>query len=223
MSKADKGYIGVGMEGPIASWYAKTTLKDIKRHRLLAQELAGRLAPGSRVLEIAPGPGYFCIELARLGDYEIYGLDISQSFVEIARKNASEAGVKVDFRLGNAAQMPFDDASFDFTVCQAAFKNFSQPVAAIGEMYRVLRPGGTSLIIDLRRDAPREEVDREVNGMGLGTVNRLLTRWSFDAMLLKRAYTRAEMQQFAERTPFRSARIEEEGIGFRVWLEKSAA
>ena len=112
-----------------------------------------QLPRGSVVLEVAPGPGYFCIELAKLGDYSITGLDISHTFVEIASKKAAEAGVHVDFRQGNASSMPFADNTFDFLLCRAAFKNFGQPVRALQEMCRVLKPGGRGLIIDLRKDA----------------------------------------------------------------------
>src|SRR6266487_1772407 len=166
-----KAYKGLPMEGVIASWYARTTFKDLNRHKLIAKELVQKIPVNGSVLEIAPGPGYFCIELAKLGNFQITGLDISKSFVEIARKNAAEAGFKIDFREGNASAMPFEDNTFDFTFCQAAFKNFSEPVKAITEMYRVLRPGGLSVIADLRRDAPAEEIDREVKGMGLGRIN----------------------------------------------------
>src|SRR5579864_9095031 len=65
------------------------------------------LPSGARVLEVAPGPGFFAIELAKLGKYTITGLDISRTFVEIATKNARQAGVTVDFQQGNAAAMPF--------------------------------------------------------------------------------------------------------------------
>src|SRR5512138_997637 len=164
-AQTQKGYKGLPMEGFIASWYAKTTLKDLKRHRLMAKQLVNKIPAGGRVLEIAPGPGYFCIELAQLGNFQISGLDISKSFVEIARKNASDAGLKIDFREGNASAMPFKDNTFDFTFCQAAFKNFSEPVKAIAEMYRVLRPGGLSVIEDMRRDAPMPEIEREIQGM----------------------------------------------------------
>ena len=104
-----KGYKGMGMEGPIAKWYAKATHKDIEEFRTLARRMDERLKPGAKVLEVAPGPGYFAIELAKLGTYNITGLDISETFVEIARKNAREAGVEVDFRCGNASGMPFGD------------------------------------------------------------------------------------------------------------------
>jgi Methylase involved in ubiquinone/menaquinone biosynthesis len=208
------------MEGLIASWYAKTTLKDLKRHKLMANQLAEKIPTNGKVLEIAPGPGYFCIELAKLGSYKITGLDISKSFVEIARKNARDADLKIDFREGNASAMPFEDNMFDFTFCQAAFKNFSEPVKAISEMYRVLRPGGVSVIADLRRDASPEEIDREVRGMGLGPFNQFLVRWTFDQMLLKSAYSVDEMKKMVSQTPFKKYKINADGVGFQVELEK---
>lgn len=215
-----KAYKGLPMEGLIASWYDKTTLKDLKRHKLMAKQLVEKIPANGKVLEIAPGPGYFCMELARLGTYKITGLDISKSFVEIARRNAQEAGLKIDFREGNASAMPFEDDTFDFTFCQAAFKNFSEPIKAIGEMYRVLRPGGVSVIADLRKDASPEEIDREVKGMGLGRINQLMVRWTFDQMLLKSAYSVDEMKTMVSQTPFETCKIRNDGVGFQVVLEK---
>ena len=219
-TQVKKAYKGLPMEGVIASWYAKTTRKDLKRHKLLAKQLVEKIPANGKVLEIAPGPGYFCIELARLGNYQITGLDISRSFVEIAGKNAAEAGLKINFREGNASAMPFEDNTFDFTFCQAAFKNFSEPVKAIAEMYRVLRPGGLSVIADLRRDAAPEEIDREVKGMALGPINQFLVRWTFDQMLLKSAYSVDEMKTMVSQTPFGECKIKIDGVGFQVWLEK---
>lgn len=215
-----KAYKGLPMEGVIASWYAKTTLKDLKRHKGMAQQMSGKIPMNGSVLEIAPGPGYFCIELAKLGNYEITGLDISKSFVEIARRNAANVGLKIDFREGNASAMPFQDNTFDFTFCQAAFKNFSEPVRAIAEMHRVLRPGGISVISDLRRDASAAEIEREIKGMGIGSLNRFLVRWTFRNMLLKSAYTVDEMRAMVAETPFGHCKITVDGLGFYVWLEK---
>jgi ubiquinone/menaquinone biosynthesis C-methylase UbiE len=220
MTTTTKAYKGFPMEGVIASWYAKTTLKDINRHKLMARSLIEKIPANGSVLEIAPGPGYFCIELAKLGKYQITGLDISKSFVEIARKNAKEAGYKIDFREGNASAMPFKDETFDFTFCQAAFKNFSEPGKAIAEMYRVLKPGGTAVISDMRRDASAEDIEREVNGMGLDPLNRFFVKWTFDHMLLKSAYSIDQMKSMVAQTPFCTCRIDAKGVGFMVWLEK---
>jgi ubiquinone/menaquinone biosynthesis C-methylase UbiE len=215
-----KAYKGLPMEGVIASWYAKTTVKDLNRHKLVAKELAPKIPTNGSVLEIAPGPGYFCIELAKLGNFQITGLDISKSFVEIARQNAAKAELKIDFREGNAARMPFKENTFDLTFCQAAFKNFSEPVKAIGEMYRVLKPGGVAVILDMRRDASKEDIEREVNGMGLDPINRFFVKWTFNQMLLKNAYTIEDMKSMIAQTPFEKYKLTVKGIGFQAWLEK---
>ena len=118
------------MEGAVARWYARLTKKSLKDFEMLAQRVAGEISAGSSVLEVAPGPGYFAIELAKLGDYQVTGLDISATFVEIARSNAANAKVRAEFQRGDASHMPFDGECFDYVVCRAAFKNFTTPVAA---------------------------------------------------------------------------------------------
>ena len=211
-----KPYKGIGMEGFIARWYATNTRKGIKDFQALARRVAGELATGSNVLEVAPGPGFFAIELAKLGSYRITGLDISKTFVEIARCNAQEAQVEADFKQGNASQMPFEDASFDFLLCRAAFKNFSQPQRAVSEMYRVLKAGGQVLVIDLRRDASRREISQEVDGMALGWASTILTKLTFRFMLLKRAYTQIEFERFFAQPGFRSLAVQTNLIGLEV-------
>src|SRR5712692_4133341 len=153
MSTTAKPYKGLAMEGVIASWYANNTRGDVRGYRTCAQSVIDRLSPGSSVLEVAPGPGYLAIEIAKRGKYRVVGLDISHSFVRIASENARREGVTIEFRHGDAAHMPFPDESFDFVVCRAAFKNFSDPVNALGEIHRVLKPDGKASIYDLRKDA----------------------------------------------------------------------
>jgi len=218
-----KPYRGLGMEGAIAKWYAALTRKSLGDFRSLAQRTAQELPPQSRVLEVAPGPGYFAIELAKLGDYQITGLDISETFVEIARANAATAGVKVDFRLGNASDMPFGEESFDFLLCRAAFKNFSEPQRALAEMHRVLKPGGQALIIDLRRDTSKESINQAVNDMNLGPVNGILTKLAFRFTLLKRAYTKSEFERMISETRFQRSEIRENLAGLDIWLFKDRA
>src|ERR1700733_15547956 len=121
MKKGDKGVV---MEGRLADWYAKTTGAVLAGFEADARRVAARLRPGARVLEIAPGPGYLAIALAKLGDFRIVGLDISRSFVRIAGENAAKAGVAVEFTRGDASEMALPSDTFDFIVCRAAFKNF---------------------------------------------------------------------------------------------------
>jgi len=216
----DKGYKGIGMKGPIARWYSKVTFNDLEQFRALARRMSSELEQGARVLEVAPGPGYFAIELGKLGKYEITGLDISETFVEIARMNAKREGVTIDFQHGNASSMPFADNSFDLIVCRAAFKNFSAPVEALREMRRVLRSDGRALIIDLRRDASKQEIDAYIEEMKVGNMNAAFMKVAFRAMLLKRAYTRDEFARFAEQSGFQRYDVLQAPLGFEVWLYK---
>jgi ubiquinone/menaquinone biosynthesis C-methylase UbiE len=216
----EKPYKGLGMEGAVARWYAGLTRKSLDRFKELARRTAAQVAPGSKVLEVAPGPGYYAIELAKLGDYQITGLDISKTFVEIATDNASKAGVRVDFRQGNASNMPFADDSFDFLICTAAFKNFTEPKGALEEMYRVLKPGGKALIVDLRGDASQESINQAVNNMKVGSINAIITKLTFRFMLLRRAYTRQAFEQLASATKFADCQIEENLIALEATLTK---
>jgi ubiquinone/menaquinone biosynthesis C-methylase UbiE len=214
-----KPYKGMGMEGMIATWYAKNTGKSIAEFRDLAKRIAAQLRPGDRVLEVAPGPGYLAIELAPLGSYRITGLDVSRSFVRIASENAARARVEVDFHEGDAAALPFAADVFDLIVCRAAFKNFSDPVGALREMHRVLRPGGRALIIDMRSDASGESIADEVAKMHLGRIDAFLTRTTLSA-LRKRAYSKPDFERMVQATPFGRCDIAEQPIGFEVGLVK---
>jgi ubiquinone/menaquinone biosynthesis C-methylase UbiE len=218
-AKPKKAYKGLAMEGLIARWYARNT-RSRGDHKESAKLVAARFGVGARVLEVAPGPGYLAIELAKLGDFRIVGLDISQSFVEIARQNAKDAGVVVAFEQGNASSMPFEADSFDFVMCKAAFKNFAEPVEALNEMHRVLKPSGHALIVDLRPDASPEAIQAEVKKMGLGWFNSLVTRSIFKYSLIKRAYAQEQFRQMASKSAFRSCAIKEGLIGFEVTLSK---
>lgn len=219
-ASAVKPYKGLGMEGGIARWYASLTKKSLDDFKKDARRMAERIPPHGKVLELAPGPGYFSIELAKLSQVEVTGLDISKTFVEVAKSNAAQAGVQVDFRRGNASDIPFAAEAFDFIFCRAAFKNFAQPVRALREMYRVLKPGGQAVIVDLRRDASRESINQTVKSLGLSPISSAITRLTFRFMLLKRAYTAREFESMILKTDFLAAEIEENLIGLEVTLKK---
>ncbi len=80
MATPKKAYKGLAMEGPIARWYATITARDLDRFAKVAQAVATRVAPGGRVLEVAPGPGFLAIQLAQAARYTVTGLDIRVAF-----------------------------------------------------------------------------------------------------------------------------------------------
>ena len=214
-----KAYKGMGMEGGIARWYDKTTRKDMPAFRELAAQIASVAGAGGKVLEVAPGPGFLSIELVKRG-LDVQAVDISRTFVEIARKNAAEAGVRAVFMQGNAAELPVISESTDFVVCRAAFKNFTEPVKAMSEMLRVLRPGGTALLIDMRRDVSVEELRNYINGWGVSWFNRKFMMATFRGMLIKRAYPLEEIRQMAKEAGWMQTRIESTPVGFAAWVTK---
>jgi ubiquinone/menaquinone biosynthesis C-methylase UbiE len=215
---------GPEMEGGVARWYAKLRRSgnQFEEYRKQAVQLTEGLPAGAKVLEVAPGPGYLAVEMARLGKVQVSGLDISRTFVQIASENAREAGVTVDFHQGDAAVMPFEAESFDLIVCQAAFKNFMHPVSALDEMYRVLRSGGAAVIQDMSSEASHTDIEQEVQKMKLGWLNSFSTKATLE-VLRRRAYTPARFERLAAESAFRTCTITTEGIGLEVRLSKKAA
>jgi ubiquinone/menaquinone biosynthesis C-methylase UbiE len=220
-NRPKKGYKGMAMEGGIARWYAKIRRSgnQIEEWRKQAAQLTSGLPDSANVLEVAPGPGYFAIELARPGRFHVTALDISHTFVEIARENARQAGVNVDFQQGDASHMPFADESFDLIICQAAFKNFSRPLEAINEMYRVLRNGGTAIIQDMWKEASNEAIQAEVEPMRLNPINAFMTKQALKG-LRRRAYTKQQFERLASMSSFGGCEIVTSGIGMEVRLKK---
>jgi ubiquinone/menaquinone biosynthesis C-methylase UbiE len=214
-----KPYKGLPMEGMIAKWYAKNTGRAPEQV-IIFNKVKHALSTNAAVLEVAPGPGFLAIEFARAG-HKVTALEISKTFVEIAETNAKAAKVHVDVRQGNASAMPFGANLFDFIICVAAFKNFSEPVEAIREMHRVLKPGGKACIIDLRRDIPMERIDQHIkNDLRISGFNAWLTRLVFKTTLLKTAYTKSEIEGMVSQTSFTNLRIDEDALGMDIWLEK---
>jgi ubiquinone/menaquinone biosynthesis C-methylase UbiE len=206
------------MEGFQARWYAKNrgTEAQLAQYRRQAAEVTAGLPDGAEILEVAPGPGFFAVELAKRG-YRVTGLDISHTMVEIAREN--RAGLDIDFRQGDVTQAPFADESFDLVVCQAAFKNFRKPVTALNEMHRVLRPGGFAVIHDLNHEATAADIDREVAEMDVGVVGGFTVRQTL-GWLRRRAFTAAQFETLAAESAFGGCSVTTDGVGLEVRLTR---
>lgn len=98
--------------------------------------------PGDRVLDVACGTGVVALTAARLGA-EATGLDFTPELIAHARRNAELMQLQTSFVEGDAEAMPFPDASFDVVLSQFGHIFAPNPERVVGEMLRVLRPGGT--------------------------------------------------------------------------------
>ena len=224
MMKHQRRVKDIGIEGFTARWYDKNTRKSrLAEMKSYANEAANYLHDGCSVLEVAPGPGYLAIELSKLGICNrIIGLDISKDFVQIAQRNAEEAGVLeyVEFKVGNVADMPFSDNAFDFIICTAAFKNFKEPLKALTQMYRVLKPGCTALIIDMNRNASNKQIKDYTESLEATGINKFFMKLIFRYFLRNGAYTRAEFTSLISKTAFKQFDIKRKGIGFYIYLTR---
>ncbi|MDR0527395.1 MAG: class I SAM-dependent methyltransferase [Spirochaetaceae bacterium] len=210
----------LGITGPFTRWYDKNTReKRIGEMREYANEVKKHLTNNAAVLEVAPGPGYFSIELAKMGSYNITGMDISADFVAICQANAKRENVAVDFLQGNVSKMPFEDNKFNFIFCSAAFKNFKEPVTAMREMYRVLKSDGIALIVDMNHDVSKETLNEAAAKYSNGGFERWFMKTTFKG-LCKGAYSKAELENIIKQTPFNKNEIKESGIGFYIYLYK---
>ena len=104
------------------------------------------LQPGMRVLDCGCGPGSITFGIAaRVGQGSVVGVDMDESQVRLATANAAARGaINVTFRTGSAYALPFADGSFDAVFSHALLEHLSQPVKALREFQRVLRPRGVT-------------------------------------------------------------------------------
>ncbi len=99
------------------------------------------LAPGRRVLDVACGAGQIAVPAARAGA-RVTGVDIAENWIEQARKRAAAEGLDIRFDVGDAEDLPYDDASFDLTISLIGAMFAPRPERVTAELLRVTRPGG---------------------------------------------------------------------------------
>ncbi len=114
-----------------------------------AAYLLPRLRPGLDLLDVGCGPGTITIDLARIvGAGHAVGVDGAASAVEAARESAATAQADVAFAVDDAYALSFEDDRFDVVHAHQLLQHLADPVAALQEMRRVCRPGGTVAVRD---------------------------------------------------------------------------
>ncbi len=112
---------------------------------VLASTFEGRM----RILDVGTGTGFLALILAELG-HEVVGIDLSRGMLAVAREKARKTGMDVEFRLGDAENLPFSDASFDAVICRHLLWTLPNPQKAVKEWSRVVGDAGKVVAIDGR-------------------------------------------------------------------------
>jgi SAM-dependent methyltransferase len=132
-----------------------------------AAYLLGRLEPGTRLLDVGCGPGTITADLAtRVAPGPVIGVDREPSVIAEAETRGA-APSNVEFRTGDVYALAFPDASFDVVHAHQVLQHLTDPVAALSELRRVLRPGG---ILAVR--------DSDYGGFVWAPADPLLDRWN---------------------------------------------
>jgi len=178
----------------------------------VAEEIVARIDAG-RILDVGTGPGYLPIEIAkRCPSVQIKGIDLSRKMIELARRNAQEAGVseQLSFELGNANRLRFEDGLFDMVISTGVFHSWRRPVRAINEIYRVLRPAGLALIYDPAQVFTDEE---EILDYCQGWCDRMALRWArlASSFTYPRIVVRESVEKILSMTRFQHWEIECQG------------
>jgi len=134
---------------------ATYTTPDVVQQRNLVRA-ALDLQPGEDVLDIGSGPGMLACEMAADVDPggSVHGIDPSDSMLAIGRgREPAASSAPVTLTAGDACALAFADASFDAATATQVYEYVADMPAALGEVHRVLRPGGRLLILDTDWDS----------------------------------------------------------------------
>jgi len=187
---------------PESATYAHVFAPILGRlYQRVADDVADELSTHGRIrrptiVDLGCGPGDLAVEISRrLHGARIVGLDLSPSMLLWASRHATTDG-RLRFIVGDAASLPFDDASVDLVVSTLSLHHWSEPADAFAEIARVLKPDGIALIYDLGLLAfePSEmakiataaglgpsDIGRE--GLGGGIVTRFFVRFWLEGLV----------------------------------------
>ena len=194
----------------LAPFYTFFRAKTLRSDREIMPFVLKALMPadGERVLDAGTGPGVYAIKIAgQARNADIHAVDLSPAFLKIARANARKAGCgHIRFDQGDIENLPFEADRFDKLVCAGALEAVPNREKAAREFHRVLKPGGTAVIIE--PDQGRNIRDRaflfllygiglirpKMRGFGVTDIKRYyLSKHDFRALFAGSGFSRVEL------------------------------
>ncbi len=140
-----------------------------------------RLRPGARVLDVGCGYGADAADISRrLEDGSVVGIDASRTMIDEARRRTAGCGPELSFQVADAADLPFEDDTFDACRAEAVLEHLSDPERAVAEMVRVARAGGRVVAMDIDHGMTvLDHPDRETTRLILNAlVDATATGWA---------------------------------------------
>jgi len=128
---------------------------DVGWRRVALKMLRRRLSQG-KILDVATGTADLALALAKaMPSTEVVGVDISEGMLAIGRRKVAVGGLqsRVELRCADAEQLPYASDSFDAVTVSFGVRNFENLSKGLAELTRVLRPGGTLMVLEFSRPA----------------------------------------------------------------------
>lgn len=132
------------------------------------------------ILDVATGTGDFAVETLKLNPEQVIGVDISEGMLEVGRKKMKARGYehKIDLRLGDSENLPFEENKFDAVIVAFGVRNFENLEKGLSEMHRVLKPGGRMVVLEFSkpRAFPFKQLYNFYFNFILPKIGRLISR-----------------------------------------------
>ena len=167
-----------GVFGSVASKYdVMNDAMSFGIHRIWKDAMMDWLAPrsGQRLLDVAGGTGDIAFRfLRRAGRGHATVLDLTEPMLVEGRKRAEASALadSLDWVVGDAMALPFEDASFDVYTISFGIRNVTRPREALDEAFRVLRPGGRLMVLEFSR-IPNELMQKVYDLYSFNIIPRL--------------------------------------------------
>jgi ubiquinone/menaquinone biosynthesis C-methylase UbiE len=193
----------VGLPSFAARLYGRLTqTRAIERqHQEIARDLVSRIECG-RMLDIGTGPGKLLFEVHQLNPrIELFGLDISEAMVQLAKKNLT--GINVNIQCGDIRHTDYTDDFFDVVTCTGSFYLWDNPEECLEEILRILKKDQSAYLYETYRDFNKEEVQEALraNLRGESMIRRLIAPVLLMRQL-RMTYRTDEMAEIIQRTSF---------------------
>lgn len=163
---------------------------------------------GERGLDVCSGTGDLCFALQRAGA-TMTGADFCAPMLVHTHKKQPAAGQRAEFLAADAMNLPFGEDRFDFATVAFGIRNVADPVVALREMARVVRPGGRVVVLEFCK--PRVPVFASIYGFYFRHVLPRLGKWISGTKNDAYRYLHDSVQAFPERAAFLSL-MEEAGL-----------